>query len=152
MRDARTIGSWVLGLFLAVMLVWIADLSLFPATDARNVIFPMLADKSGYYIFEPTGRYVVSLAEVLAALLLILPWTRRLGAILAFLIAGGAVAAHIMWIGISIPVETGSKTTDGGQLFYLAIALAVASLLLIFVHPGKENDAGMSSRTGYYGR
>jgi len=152
MRDARMMGSWVLALFLAVMFVWIADLSLFPASEARNVVFPLLAEKSDIWLWEPTGRYVTGLAEVLAALLLVIPFTRRIGAILGFLIAGGAVAAQIVWLGMAVPVEQGSKTTDGGQLFYLALALAVASLLLIFIHPGKDNSGPSPTGLGSYGR
>src|SRR5262245_40444648 len=53
MREARGMLSWVLALFLAAMFLWIADLSLFPSTAAKNVVFPMLADKSEYYLLEP---------------------------------------------------------------------------------------------------
>lgn len=150
MQGARLIGSWALALFLAVMFLWIADLSLFPPSEAKNVVFPLLAEESGIYYWEPTGRYVAGLAQVLAALLMIIPWTRRLGAILGFLIAAGAVAVHLLWLGMAVPVEKGSATTDGGQLFYLAIALAVASLLLAFVHPGSAG--GYRGGLGYYGR
>jgi len=150
MQGARLIGSWALALFLAVMFLWIADLSLFPPSEAKNVVFPLLAEESGIYYWEPTGRYVTGLAQVLAALLMIIPWTRRLGAILGFLIAAGAVAVHLLWLGMAVPVEKGSATTDGGQLFYLAIALAVASLLLAFVHPGSAG--GYRGGLGYYGR
>jgi hypothetical protein len=151
MRDARMMASWVLALFLAAMYLWIADLSLFPASGAKNIVFPLLAEKSEYYLFEPTGRYAVGLLHVATALLVILPWSRRVGAILAFLIAGGAVAAQLVWIGMAIPTETGGKTTDGGQLFYLTLALAAAALLLAFVHPGKSQDAA-GQGAGYYNR
>lgn len=137
MREGRWLLSWVLALFVAVMFVWIADLTLFPPNTARNVVFPLLADYSGIAYFEPTGRLATGAAEALAALLLILPWTRRLGAILAVLVAVGAVAAHVLWLGIALPVEIGSTQTDGGQLFYLALALLAASVLLVFIHPGK---------------
>ena len=150
MNGARLMGSWVLALFLAVMFLWIADLSLFPPSEARNVVFPRLVETSGYYLWEPTGRYVVGIAHVVAAVLMIMPWTRRVGAILAFLIAAGAVAIHLLWLGISIPVEKGSTTTDGGQLFYLAIALAVASLMLAVIHPA--SNSGHRGGLGYYGR
>ena len=140
MREARGILSWVLALFLAAMFLWIADLSLFPSTAAKNVVFPMLADKSEYYLFEPTGRYVVGLLHVVTALLLIVPWTRRIGAILAFLIALGGMAAQLTWIGMSVPTEMGAKTADGGQLFYLTIGLAVAALVLAMIHPGKDRS------------
>jgi len=150
MREARGILSWVLALFLAAMFLWIADLSLFPATAGKNVIFPMLAEKSEYYLFEPTGRYVVGLLHVVTALLLIVPWSRRIGAILAFLIAVGAIAAQLTWIGMSLPTEVGAKTTDGGQLFYLTVGLAVAALVLAMIHPGKDRSDKASGN--YYGR
>jgi len=94
MRDARMMASWVLALFLTAMFLWIADQSLFPA-EGKNVVFPLLAERSEYYLFEPTGRYVVSLLEVLAALLIFIPPTRRIGAMLAILIAAGAVGLHL---------------------------------------------------------
>lgn len=158
MRDARVIASWALALFLAAMLLWIADQTLFP-NEGRNVVFPTLAEKSGYYLFEPTGRYVVSLLEVLAAILLILPWTRRIGAGLAILVTAGAVGAHLTpWLGIQIPisaapaVDGAAPATDGGQLFYLSLGLLVASLVLFFVHPGRAGDGARSGGYGYYGR
>ena len=150
MRDARMLASWVLALFLAVMLLWIADQSLFPSSPAKNVVFPLLREKSGIYLWEPTGRYVTGLAHVLAALLLVVPWTRRMGAILALLISGGAIAAQLLWLGMAIPTEAGAATTDGGQLFYLTVALAVAALIVAVIHPGRERDA--VGGVGYYGR
>jgi apolipoprotein N-acyltransferase len=150
MQSARLMGSWVLALFLAVMFLWIADLSLFPPSEAKNVVFPLLAEESGIIYWEPTGRYVVGLAQVLTALLMIIPWTRRLGAVLGFLIGAGAVVAHVLWLGIAVPVQQGSEATDGGQLFYLAIALAIASLMLAVLHPG--GGGGYRGGLGYYGR
>jgi hypothetical protein len=157
MRDARVIASWALALFLAAMLLWIADQTLFP-NEGRNVVFPMLAERSGYYLFEPTGRYVVSLLEVIAAILLTLPWTRRIGAGLAILVAAGAVGAHLTpWLGIQIPTsmtpgaDGAAPPTDGGQLFYLSIGLLVASLVVFFVHPASSGGA-KTAGYGYYGR
>jgi uncharacterized membrane protein YphA (DoxX/SURF4 family) len=156
MRDARVIASWALALFLAAMLLWIADQTLFP-NEGRNVIFPTLAEKSGYYLFEPTGRYVVSLLEVIAALLMILPWTRRVGAGVAILVTAAAVGAHLTpWLGIQVPTsmtpaEGAAPPTDGGQLFYLALGMLVAALVLFFVHPGRSGG-GKTAGYGYYGR
>ncbi|MDP3736264.1 MAG: hypothetical protein Q8R02_02675 [Hyphomonadaceae bacterium] len=148
MRDARMMGSWVLALFLMAMFLWIADQSLFPG-EGRNIVFPMLAEKSEYYLFEPTGRLAVSLLEVLAALLILIPWTRRLGAILGALIAAGALAAQFVWIGMALPTPDGK--TDGGGLFYLTLALLVASLVLAVVHPGRSGG-NASGPQSYYGR
>lgn len=150
MHGVRVIASWGLGLFLAVMYLWIADATLFPREVARNVIFPQLAQDSGIDFFEPTGRLAVGVMEILAALLLLLPWTRRIGAILGALIGLGAVAAHVLWLGIEIPAAVNSDVTDGGQVFYLAVALTVASVLLVFLHPGKNSEKPL--KASYYGR
>jgi hypothetical protein len=151
----RLMASWVLALFLAIMFLLIADQTLFPATPAKNVIFPLLAQNSGIPLWEPTGRMLVGLADVLAALLVFVPFTRRAGAILAFLICAGATAVYLMWLtpgqAGAIPVETGSTDTDGGMLFDLTLALLGASLLLIFVHPGKAKRAAAAGG-GYYAK
>ncbi len=155
MREARTMASWILALFLTAMFLWIADQSLFPA-EGKNIVFPLLAERSEYYLFEPTGRYVVSLLEVLAAVLIFIPPTRRLGAMLAILISAGAVGLHLSpWLGMEVPTSTEAlagapEATDGGQLFYLSLGLLIASLLLFFIHPGKANSR--SHGVGYYGQ
>jgi hypothetical protein len=138
MRGIRVMASWVLALFLAVMYLWIADQTLFPSSPARNVVFPLLAERSGVALFEPTGRLVIGLLDALAALLMLVPASRRLGAFLALAIAGGAVAAHLIWLDPSsgIPMEFGGFETDEGGLFALTVALAVASFVLLVVHPG----------------
>lgn len=147
MREARTLGSWVIALFLAAMLVWVAVDTLAPAVGARNHLFPLFAETSGIAWFEPTGRFVFGVLEVLLALLLLIPLTRRFGAILSVLLmtALAALVIQLMMLQIPIPVDTvgegGAVTTtesDPGALFYLVIGLLVASLALIFIHPGKD--------------
>lgn len=154
MREARMMASWVLALFLTAMFLWIADQSLFPPAG-KNVVFPLLAERSEYYLFEPTGRYVVSLLEVAAALLIFIPPTRRAGAMLAILISAGAVGLHLSpWLGTEVPVSADTLAgapgaTDGGQLFYLSLGLLVASLLLFFIHPGRS-EGGRAHGPGYF--
>lgn len=150
MRALRHAGSWGLALFLIFMFLQ-ATIHPLPnppegsvkLLDApgQNIVFATLAAKTQIALFEPTGRVVVALAELLAALLLLLPFSRRAGAILSFLILAAAVAFHLMpdVLGREIPVslETGAET-DGGQLFALAIAMLAASMLLIVVHPRRN--------------
>lgn len=147
MREARTLGSWVIALFLAAMLVWVAVDTLAPAVGTRNHLFPLFAETSGITWFEPTGRFAFGVLEVLLALLLLIPLTRRFGAILSVLLmtALAALVIQLMMLQIPIPVDTvgegGAVTTtesDPGALFYLVIGLLVASLALIFIHPGKD--------------
>jgi hypothetical protein len=157
MREARTLGSWVLALFLAAMLVWIAVDTLAPAAGTQNHLFPLFAETSGVAYFEPTGRLVAGVLEVLAALLILVPTTRRAGAFLALLLMAllAALVVQLMMLGIQIPVdsagESGQVTTtesDASTLFYLMLGLVIAAIVLAVVHPGKSEEGAKS----YYGQ
>lgn len=159
MREARTLGSWALGLFLAAMLVWIAVDTLAPPAGARNHLFPLFAETSGIAYFEPTGRLAAGLLEIIAALLIVIPATRRIGAFLGLLLMAflAALVGQLMMIGVAIPVDTvgeGGKvataSVDPSMLFYLTLGLVIAAILLVIVHPGGE-DAGAAPKS-YYGQ
>ena len=147
MREARTLGGWVIALFLAAMLVWVAIDTLAPPTGTKNHLFQLFADASGIAYFEPTGRLAVGVLEVLVALLVFIPFTRRFGAILGVLLMTGlaALVVQLMMLKVDIPVDVigeggavSTTTTDPSALFYLVLGLLIASLTLIFVHPGKD--------------
>ncbi|KCZ52494.1 hypothetical protein HY29_04210 [Hyphomonas beringensis] len=150
MRMFRHLVSWALALFLIAMFV---QATIYPLPNppegsvkffdppGENIVFQTIAVNSGVSLFEPTGRVVVGIVELLAALFLLLPMTRRFGAFLSALVLGGAVAMHLSpWLGREIPVslDPQNTATDGGMLFMLAIVMLVASLLLMVVHPGKQ--------------
>lgn len=150
MRAMRHLGSWGLALFLIFMFVQATihplpnppegSVKLFDPAG-QNIVFATLARNTGFALFEPTGRVIVALCEILAAFLLLLPFTRRSGAVLSFLILAGAVSLHLMpeILGREVPLSLEANAgTDGGQLFALAIAMLAASMLLIVVHPGPE--------------
>lgn len=151
MRIIQTILSWALALFLIAVFV---QATIHPLPDppagmvklwdapGENIVFATITEKSRYPIFEPTGRVVTAVLELIAAFFLFWPFTRRFGAIISFLILGGAVAMHLSpWLGIEVPVslEPGAET-DGGGLFALAVASLVASLLIILIHPGRRRS------------
>lgn len=150
MRFFRHLISWALALFLIFMFVQATFHPLpnppegsvkFLDLPGDNIVFQTLATRSGIPIFEPTIRTLTGMMEVLAAFLLFLPFTRRLGAVLATLILGGAVAFHMSpWLGREIPVSLNpaNTATDGGALFTLAIVMLVSSLLLLAVHPSRR--------------
>ena len=157
MREARTLASWVIGLFVAVLLLWGAADILAPQPPTRNHLFEVFRDSSDIAYFEPTGRFGVGVLMVLAALLIIVPPTRRIGAILGALVMAlmAALVVQLMMQGITLPVdqvgEGGAVTTvetDPSALFYLIVGLLAASVVLIFVHPGK----GGAPEGEYYAR
>ena len=149
MTAMRHVGSWGLALFLIFMFVQATihplpnppegSVQLFDP-PGQNIVFATLAANTQIALFEPTGRVLVALAELFAAFLLLLPMTRRSGAILSFLILAGAVIFHLMpdLLGREVPLSLSpDAATDGGRLFALAIAMLAASMLLMVVHPRK---------------
>lgn len=150
MRLLRHIGSWLLALFLIAMYLQatihplpnppVGSVKFFDL-PGENIVFSVLAEKSGYALFEPTGRFFTGVLELLAAFLLLLPFTRRLGGFVSSMILFGAVGLHTSsWLGREIPLslDASQSATDGGALFALAVAMLVASILIIVVHPGRR--------------
>ncbi len=84
------------------------------------------------YIFsrlgvEPYGRIGLGVAELIVALLILLPRTKIYGAVMSLGIISGAIFAHLGPLGIEI-------NGDGGRVFYLAIVVFAASLALLGIH------------------
>ncbi len=148
MSALRQVLSWGLALFLIAMFLQatVHPLPNPPAGHVKlfdlpgeNIVFQTLAERSRYDIFEPAGRLLTAILEIAAAALLLVPFTRRAGAVLAFAILAGAVGLHLSpWLGqeIRVSLDPVSAETDGGALFALAIAMLVASILVMVVHPG----------------
>ncbi len=76
---------------------------------------------------EPWGRIGSGAAELLASILLLVPGTIVMGALLAAGIMFGALAAHLFILGIEV-------RGDGGQLFIYALVVLFASIILLFLH------------------
>ncbi|ACT58909.1 hypothetical protein [Hirschia baltica] len=139
MRGVRSFLGWVLALGLIIVLAFSLDAKLFDDPEQANVVYSTLAEKTGLALFEPTGRYVMGMLEGFAALMLVLPFTRRFGAFLTLVISGALVGAHLSpYLGQEIPIALGSEKLDGASHFYLMIALVTASGLLMFIHPGRK--------------
>ena len=97
MNMLRSLAGWGLALFLIFMFVHgtIHPLPNPPAGQVKmfdapgeNIVFATMAAKTGIALLEPTGRVVVGILELIAALLLLVPASRRVGAVLSFLILG----------------------------------------------------------------
>ena len=75
---------------------------------------------------EPWGRWFSAFAEMLASIFLLVPSTQVVGALMAFGIMLGAVASHLLILGIVIQ-------DDGGLLFTLAIVVSVCSIAVLLL-------------------
>jgi putative oxidoreductase len=69
---------------------------------------------------EPWGRIGTGILELVTAVLILIPATVWLGAVLAIGLMAGAIASHILVIGVA--------RNDGGQLFLYAVIVLVCAL------------------------
>ena len=98
----------------------------------QTLYFKFTGAPESVYIFtkvglEPWGRYGSGVAELVAAVLLLLPFFPWVGAILALGIMGGAIMSHLTVLGIVVQ-------NDGGLLFGLAITVTVCCLATLVLH------------------
>ena len=113
--------SWALRLIVAVILL-------------QTLFFKFSGAKESVYIFstlgmEPWGRIGSGIVELIAAILLLLPATVGLGALLALGVISGAILSHLTRLGIALPA-----VGDHGELFALAVAVFVGSLMVLMLH------------------
>lgn len=97
----------------------------------QTLYFKFSGAGESVYIFnqlhaEPIGRWFTGISELIAIILLLVPQTQILGASVACLIMLGAIASHILVLGINVQ-------NDGGLLFVLAIVVLVCSSLVILL-------------------
>jgi uncharacterized membrane protein YphA (DoxX/SURF4 family) len=73
---------------------------------------------------EPWGRILTGVAELIASILLFVPFMSRLGALMGVGLMIGAIYFHLTILGIEVQ-------GDGGKLFYLAVATLIACLAIL---------------------
>ncbi len=110
------VASWILQVLTASIL-------------AQTLLFKFTAAEESVYIFrtlgaEPWGRIGAGAAELVAAVLLLVPRTAVLGALLSLLVICGAIFSHLTRLGIVVK-------DDGGLLFTLALIVFAASAAIL---------------------
>lgn len=101
----------------------------------QTLFFKFSAAEESVYIFstvgiEPWGRIATGVAELIAAILLLIPRTSVWGALLAAGIMFGAIATHLFILGIEVK-------NDGGQLFVYALIVFIISCWVIITNKQK---------------
>jgi putative oxidoreductase len=76
---------------------------------------------------EPWGRIGSGVMELIASILLLIPSTVFIGAVLGIGLMAGAILSHLTIIGIQ-------SQGDGGQLFMLAIIVLVCCTVVALLH------------------
>jgi len=110
--------SWILQIVAAAILL-------------QTLYFKFTGAAVSIYIFEqlgiePWGRIGSGVAELIAGVLLLLPMTVPLGALLALAVISGAIVSHLTVLGIVVQ-------NDGGELFALAVVVFLASAAILVI-------------------
>jgi uncharacterized membrane protein YphA (DoxX/SURF4 family) len=114
----------------AKRLSWVAQLVV-AAILAQTLFFKFTAAPESVYIFttlglEPWGRIGSGIAELVAVVLLLVPATAALGALVALGVIVGAIASHLGPLGIEVQ-------GDGGLLFALACVVFAGSAVVVWI-------------------
>lgn len=115
----HTVASWILQLMAAGIL-------------AQTLFFKFTGAEESIYIFstlgvEPWGRWAAGFSELVAVVLLLIPRTVTLGALLSLGVMTGAIGSHLTKLGIIVK-------DDGGLLFGLAVTVLICSASLLVLH------------------
>src|SRR5215471_13650027 len=112
----QSAGSWFLQALVAGILL-------------QTLFFKFTGAEESVYIFsrlglEPWGRIGTGVAELVASLLLLVPLTVPLGALLTMGLMTGAIVSHLTVLGIDVK-------GDGGLLFGLALTAFIGSAMVL---------------------
>jgi putative oxidoreductase len=121
LSKGQTITSWVLQLVAAVVLF-------------QTLFFKFTGAKESVYIFstlglEPWGRIGSGVVELIASILLVIPATVAVGALLSLGVISGAIFSHLTKLGIALPA-----VNDRGELFTLAVVVFICSAAVLILH------------------
>ncbi len=116
---------WILRIITAIILL-------------QTLYFKFSAAAESVYIFntlgiEPYGRIGSGIIELIASILILVPKTTIIGAILALGTMLGAICSHLFILGIEVK-------NDGGTLFILAVITLLCSVILIYEDRNKIPD------------
>jgi uncharacterized membrane protein YphA (DoxX/SURF4 family) len=120
-----SILSWILRITAAVILL-------------QTLYFKFTGAEESIYIFtalgvEPYGRIATGILELITVILILIPRTTFLGALLGSGIMVGAIFSHLFVLGVEVE-------NDGGTLFILAIVTLVCCVTLIFLNRDKVTN------------
>ncbi len=109
--------SFILKLVVAVILI-------------QTLYFKFTGSPESKYIFEtvgmePWGRIGTGIVELISVMLIFIPRTTWIGAVLALGIVTGAIFFHLTKLGIEVQ-------GDGGLLFILACVVFVSCLIILW--------------------
>jgi len=122
MSSKLTILSWICRVAVAIILFQTLFFKFTGAEESKYIFSTVLNPQ-----LEAYGRIGSGMVELIAVVLLLIPSTVWLGAILAFGTISGAIFSHLTLLGIEVK-------GDGGLLFGLAVTVFVLSAVILVIH------------------
>lgn len=115
---SQNIISWVSRIIAAVILLQTLFFK-FSAAPESVELFATLG-------MEPIGRIGTGIVELIAGILLLVPRTAWLGAVISLGVISGAIFSHLTILGINY-------NGDGGALFTMAVIVFITSAIALWI-------------------
>ena len=114
--------SWICRVVVAIILFQTLFFKFTGAEESKYIFSTLMGPE-----LEAYGRIGSGVVELIAVILLLIPNTAWLGALLALGTISGAIFSHLTKLGIVVK-------DDGGLLFGLAVTVFVLSLAVLLIH------------------
>ena len=122
MSSTFTVVSWACRIIVAVILLQTLFFKFTGAEESRYIFTALMGAE-----LEAVGRIGSGVVELIAAVLLLIPSTAWIGALLVFGTITGAIFSHLTVLGIVVK-------DDGGLLFALAVLVFLLSGITLLIH------------------
>lgn len=113
--------SWICRIVVAIILAQTLFFKFTGAEESKYIFTKLMGDS------EAVGRIGSGIVELIATILLLIPGTAWLGALIALGTITGAIFSHLTTLGIVVK-------DDGSLLFGLAITVFVLSFVILYIH------------------
>jgi putative oxidoreductase len=122
MTSKITIISWICRVVVAVILFQTLFFKFTGAEESKYIFATLMGPE-----LEAYGRIGSGIVELVAVVLLLIPGTAWLGALIALGAISGAIMSHLTMLGIVVK-------DDGGLLFGLAVTVFALSSVVLLIH------------------
>lgn len=122
MSSKIMIISWICRIAVAIILFQTLFFKFTGAEESKYIFSTLMGPELEVY-----GRIGSGVVELIAVILILIPGTAWLGALLALGTISGAIMSHLTMLGIVVK-------DDGGLLFILAVTVFVLSVAALMIH------------------
>jgi len=122
MSSSTKIISWVFRIVVALIFIQTLFFKFSGAEETKYIFTTLMGAQ-----YEAFGRVGSGVAELIATILLLVPKTTPVGALLALGVISGAIFSHLTKLGFVV-------MDDGGTLFIMALVVFVLSAIILYLH------------------